>query len=552
MFFMAPEQADPAAVPDARWDVYALGAVLYSMLEGQPPHRSEQAVAAIRAEPDLARCLSRYRQIVTASPRPAARGLDRPLREILARCLAVDPRERFSTVKEIVEALRRRREARARRPILLLGGLGPLLLLAVMSAFGVRGYRETTRQSSDAIRRRAFESNKFAATFIARSLEGEVRRYFDVVAEEAARPRFRELLHEVLQLPEGKALAAMGSNRSSPAAAALVERYRAHPTRRALDTYFRERLDLRLEQARRDPKAPRFGSIFALDAQGTHLAAAYADRDQTRAVGRYYAWRSYFHGGPQDLPGDTPRDRITPIGEPHLSAVFRSTTTRGWRVGATIPLYETPGPVFLGVLVLSVDVGDFDFLANAGTDEQPAGDRFAVLVDARAGQGSGRILYHPYFADGRSADPADPARAHPLIDARLLERMTHDWRLAYRDPLGLAPGGAAYGGTWIAAAQQIVLPSGKTPEPAGAPGLMVLVQERADGATGPVEHMGRRLVTDGLLAVLAIAVTVAGLWFFALGGRWRRARADADPAPASPGPRALRDRSTLSEASEHG
>ena len=59
------------------------------------------------------------------------------------------------------------------------------------------------------------------------------------------------------------------------------------------------------------------------------------------------------------------------------------------------------------MLVLSVDFGRFDFLA----EPQAGRDRFAVLVDVRQGEAAGRIVLHPYFADLAPVDPNDPRAA---------------------------------------------------------------------------------------------------------------------------------------------
>src|SRR5262245_48678985 len=59
LFYMAPEQADLQAVPDVRWDVYALGAILYTMLVGIPPHRNQASATQFAAAPDLEERLDR-------------------------------------------------------------------------------------------------------------------------------------------------------------------------------------------------------------------------------------------------------------------------------------------------------------------------------------------------------------------------------------------------------------------------------------------------------------------------------------------------------------
>ena len=199
---MAPEQADLQAIPDARWDVYALGAILYCMLTGKPPHCHDQLVRTIEAAPDLASRLRCYQQwIATRRPPDDHRklpGVDRALAGIVDRCLAPRPSKRFANVQEVLDALRARDAVRARQPLWVLGVVGPLLLLAVMVLGGYISYDRALGTSNAAVIEKVWQSNAFAAKFVAASCATEIQRYFRAVELAAHDEQLRRLVTEVL------------------------------------------------------------------------------------------------------------------------------------------------------------------------------------------------------------------------------------------------------------------------------------------------------------------------------------------------------------------
>ncbi|HZV03354.1 MAG TPA: serine/threonine-protein kinase [Planctomycetota bacterium] len=93
--FMAPEQTRGVEA-DARTDIYGLGATLYYVVAGRPP---------FVAEGD-----SLIQQVRTEEPRPLRkidRSTPRPFDEIVLRCLAKDPKDRYPTAHALEEDLQR-------------------------------------------------------------------------------------------------------------------------------------------------------------------------------------------------------------------------------------------------------------------------------------------------------------------------------------------------------------------------------------------------------------------------------------------------------------
>jgi serine/threonine-protein kinase len=95
--FMSPEQASGDPCPDARGDLYSLGAVAYFLLTGRPPFEGPNALNVMIAhvrEPVVPP--SRHRPQIPAD-----------LEAVVLRCLAKRPADRFSSADALGQALGR-------------------------------------------------------------------------------------------------------------------------------------------------------------------------------------------------------------------------------------------------------------------------------------------------------------------------------------------------------------------------------------------------------------------------------------------------------------
>jgi tRNA A-37 threonylcarbamoyl transferase component Bud32 len=93
--FMSPEQATSVREPDARSDIYSLGTVAYFMLTGHPTFDKAQAIHVLIA-------------LASEQPAPVSDFRDdvpEDLADVVMRCLAKDPSDRYQDVASLAAAL---------------------------------------------------------------------------------------------------------------------------------------------------------------------------------------------------------------------------------------------------------------------------------------------------------------------------------------------------------------------------------------------------------------------------------------------------------------
>lgn len=518
LYYMAPEQADLRAVPDARWDVYGLGALLYHMVTGSPPYRTAPTDLRLKSDDGLETQLETYRKIVAEEPKPVQHrrtpGVDSQLADLIDRCLASSPAHRLPNAQAVLDRLAERERQRSRRPLLVLGLVLPVLLLLFIAPLASKAMYDAVSTAQENLARRALESDVLSVNLLASSLERELIDRREELLSIARSDEFRAAVAEYASVPRDERKDLMEL---------LDEKYEENQARR-------KTLD-RSQDA----------SWFLLDPQG--FQRWHRGRDSSgKTVDRNFAFRDYFHGLNQSFSTDSVPPDIQPIRQPHVCRVYESTNTGSLRVALTVPVWDPAEENVIGVLGRSMNVNDLllDYERSVQSQGEDNVGRELALIDSRGW----KLIAHSEWKIGGIAgqlksEEFDQLRISPdTVD--MLKQLsapsaegTHDIEIDrmtdYIDPMSnIHP--EEFGGEWLAAFSLV-----------RETDWIAVVQERRLSAFKAVDHLRQRLWFLGLIAVFVVVVLVAGCWWLIVRivnerlPRWWFWRAASGPSTSSNG-----------------
>ncbi|MDA0285029.1 MAG: serine/threonine protein kinase, partial [Planctomycetota bacterium] len=498
LFYMAPEQASLNTVPDARWDVYALGALLFQLLTGKPPFRTPQNEALLYETTSLEDRLQVYREIVTTSPRPRehhhVRSVDRRLAEIVDRCLHLDPERRYSNAQAMLDVLYIRERQRRVQPLVAMGGIGPAVILLAMFLFASRSIQSAVSTTGDNLTARALESDVISVTFLASGVEKELQDRLDELVEVASSLDLRTAIEH--------SEASDWSDRAT----------------------FQELLDGKRGNvdARRDKRNRQLDtSWFFVDANGFQR---WRNRFDPAVIDKDFSYRDYFHGHSVEYERGQAPPGTKPIQQPYISLPFKSKSTFRNMVALSVPVWDQTGQRIIGVLARTTHLEQLLSQYRGSIRGSDGVARTIALADNRNGQ----LLDHSRLAaldnDHASASEdthvetfgINPPRSDGLeltdevaIPDETLQRIRTAGNAAvrmehYQDPLRVIdPEGS--NGEWLAAFASV-----------GETDWTAIVQERRSDVLRPVVELQSTMRMYAWIAFGIAGTVVAMSWYLVL------------------------------------
>lgn len=448
--YMSPEVAEKAIVLSPATDIYSLGGTLYKILTGVAPFNGS-SFPQIR------------QQIISGDfppPTQRQRSLSKAIEAVCLKAMALEPHRRYATALELANDIESyladepvqayaepatRRVARwSRRHRTLVGTL--LISLAMLMVFITGsalwlGYmarsEHDARLTAELAKQRSLQTS---AKFAAKTIAGQIDLRWRILDAAVRENEVKQAMANINQQPDDTML-----------------------WKPAQDWLNRQFIQFQ------DEYGLNVNSLFLLDTQGRQVARA----PISNTIGNSYAFRDYFHGLGHDLT-ETEAATAAPIQQANLSATYSSDTSDTLKVAFTVPIYSDNGAPrkVIGVLGMSVELGDFGILDPEVTSKQKLAKQMVVLIDLRPDtidgvSQRGLILHHPAF-ESRSGQH-ESTRIDQDTLAKIEAEKTSLLLPEYLDPIT--------GELSNAAIEKVIVEGRRGPN--RTPGWAVMVQERA-------------------------------------------------------------------------